>query len=294
MKQIIAKTPSLCAAGLCLAMLGCTSPQPEPDPAAIDQEVSRGINQAPPAYLNSLAGIASAPRNDVETAAAITAFQTAYGNSFPELKVALQTGLHTLLQSNPNTPYDGLVFHYGLSNDQKTILYIIGPGVQDPATEYFTAGPFPSGANGQSTAHYLLLDAAAPNAAFRPIDDAEYCRLTDNYYQNMTMTMGGQTNPIRNDPDHPYLVYHQGSELNQFYLDNTGLNPTHLHIAHGADNRNPAATKYHMPYLMFGDGTAPFPLAGDSNPTYLSKALDVGHLCPPFCGKEELPAERCN
>jgi hypothetical protein len=89
-------------------------------------------------------------------------------------------------------------------------------------------------------------------------------------------------------------VYHQGSELKKFYDQNNLPATTHLYVKHCSDSRSSSLPKFHLPFLLFGDGDAPFPLATDNATTYTNKALDVGHPCPPFCGTAQIPAVKCD
>lgn len=294
MKQIQIKTTGIVALALLATTLSCNAPTKNAE--ATPLEAAQESLEPESNFLQKIQSIESAPCNAQQTALAISEFKNAYELDLSPVKLVLVPELIALLQSNAGTPDNGLVFHYGLSDPDSlpSIHYIMGPGTQDRTTEVFTASAFPAGANGQNNPHYILLDAAAPNGAFRHISVAEYCQFTANYFHNFLMKYGGFRETVKNIPQHPFLVYHQGAELNKFYVDNAPLNPTHFYVHHGADTRSPLLPKFHLPFLQFGDATGPFELAQDNAANYTNKSLDVGHPCPPFCGTAQIPVVKCD
>ncbi|MGB6035495.1 MAG: hypothetical protein WBG42_04455, partial [Cryomorphaceae bacterium] len=117
------------------------------------------------------------------------------------------------------------------------------------------------------------------------------------YELNMKRKSGGSFAPISSDPSHPKYVYHEGIELSKFVESYSKGSPLHLYIEHGAVQPPGVTDFYHAACFLFGDDRKSFPLNNVNYPNagldtpYRSKAMDAGHLCPPYCGT--LPRISC-
>ncbi len=235
------------------------------------------------------------PQTHTETNDAKNAFTNAYYDANPNLirtdvVVALTSQLETLLQKYANTNDSGLVFHYALSANLDSIQYIISLGSQDSDGNI---SPFPKdAANPQD--YYILLDGGQQGGSTKFIDQSDFCTRTKRYKDNLKMKIDNAVDSIKNIPNHPLMVYHQGTELDLFFTERPTPRPTHLYLIHGASNRIASDTRFHVPYLVWGNSSSPLAIDDTAyQKRYQKKALDLGHLCPPYCRDQPKPSKMC-
>jgi len=198
--------------------------------------------------------------------------------------------INSLFQLYPNTNDTGLVFHYGLSEDLKNLVYMISPGNQNPTNDFISWTAFPERTNNQNIPHYILLSGAGENGAITYLDEAAFCKYQNRYRENIMMisdtsdTSDTSDSSIKKISDHPYMVYHQGKQLNLFHTQRQ-KNPSHLYLFHGLGNRDQGQPPFHIPLLLWGDDKTAFEIDDDrsENGKYVNKAFDLGHPCPTYC-----------
>lgn len=198
------------------------------------------------------------------------------GLSTADIGVKTDSLILDLFQKYPNAKDSGYVFHYALSSDETSIFYIMSNGVydSDEDTAYFY--PFPKDEFNDGFDYYLLLHGESNTGNYRAIDETEFCNFTQRYEKNFNKMHDSVITPVSSISNHPYSVYHEGDELNEFFEEYEPDTSNVLLLRHcagpvGADNHN-----YHIPVFIFM-------LEGNGNTDYEGKALDVGNTCPPHC-----------
>ena len=204
------------------------------------------------------------------------------------IKIELKMELLLLLAGNSQTTSQGLVLHYGMSLNHDSIHYILSAGSQNNNMD-LTSTPFPN--NGTFPFEYILLHGKGDG--YSKISNIQFCLSKKRYRDQMMRKTPTGNVLVKNDVQHPLMVYHQGSELYQFIAHNTYQNPTHLFLTHGAENLDNLGI-YHVPYLSVGNNLNPFPIDNLSyGVKYDKKALDIGHACPPHCSTANDPRKIC-
>jgi len=223
-------------------------------------------------------------------------YTTDAGLNYAPVKIQINSALKRVFTLFPADSSSGMTFHYGLSDDEEELCYIIAPGTKLQSTGNVYYRPFPIGMHNQSSDHYILLKNSGGDT-IQYITRSQFCRLTENYEVNMQRRSGKGYAPISSDPSHPKYLYHEGIELNMFIEAYAKGSPLYLYIGHGAIEPSGGGNFYHAACLLFGDDRNRFPLnnvdypnAGLDTP-YRSKAMDLGQNCPPYCGT--LPSVSC-
>lgn len=244
---------------------------------------------------NDVNSVFTDPIDSNQTAQAIAQFKTDYitdaGLSYAPIKIKVNPALKRIFTLFSNDNNSGMTFHYALSDDKKELYYIIAPGTRLESTGELYYRSFPTGMHNQSDDHYILLGSNT-NDAIQYISESQFCTFTENYELHMKRKVGGAYVPIKDDSSHPSYVYHEGTELNLFFEEYIKGTPLHLYIEHGAIKPSGVSKYYHAACFLFGDDRDTFPLnnvdypnAGLDTP-YRSKALDLGQICPPYCGTQ--------
>lgn len=213
------------------------------------------------------------------------------------IAVKLTNEIKTALLAYQNSPDQGLIFNYGLSEKSDSIQYILSLGrIKEidgkPKTYEISSEPFIAK---DSSAYYILLFDTKPLGRYKHIDETKFCRSINRYRDSIHMLKNGVDTRIKNIPDHPYLVYHEGMELYKFHDQNAEFVPTFLYIVNGMSETVNQNTLYQVPLLLWGDSSGPFPIDNNNyiGRSYHKKSADMGHLCPPNCVQGEAPIDGC-
>ncbi len=228
----------------------------------------------------------SVPRSAQEVADAKKDFTNGYSVVNPNLKVEPVTiHLNDILRFLTNYPHDlcrGLVFHYGYNPTSHELEYIMSWGelkVNDKGE--LEIWPLPFKRDDHSEYYLLLAGKLLPP---REVTAGDLETSSDLYFANLKMKTPTGAHDIDQIADHPRMIYHQGSELNKFYVHNQGKTPTILYIYPGQSATLGQNDPYHVPLFCWGNAAGPFPLDPHSSQhDYKERALDLGHLCPPYC-----------
>ena len=202
--------------------------------------------------------------------------------------------LTDLFNKYPTSKKSGLVFHYGLAADSKSLVYIISDGKTDQVSKNISFKPFDITLK-NSTAQKFVLIQNSQTEPVTYIDKKQMCALTTRYCAQM------ENHPISSaqgkiDCDvNAQLVYHEGLELHEFLKYYKDFPYLQLYISHGAAIPINGKDIEHVPLFTFGDVKSRFPLDNKprtgGSPKYMNKGLDAGQLCPPHCA--ENPQEFC-
>jgi hypothetical protein len=215
---------------------------------------------------------------------------------------------------------NGLVFHYLIDEDQKTLKYLVGIGLLEDS-EIKSYGPFPPSGIDTPNAHYYMIEASqyisSPEIiAVTPQDGLNYIypNNLDSLHHDYDSLMNRRgwfnlNRDVANIRRHPNMIHYPFDSLKEFhheynyhideyYLSNEqiireGESPElYLYISTGAYNGgNKWKRRFHSPILRFGSALAAFEIDDDeySGRRYKNKAFDVGVLCPPNCPSEIWP-----
>jgi hypothetical protein len=227
--------------------------------------------------------ILSGPVTMSQVAQGAKEFEDLYVNATPNLhnddvKVELDDWMNDLLTKFPNSPDTGYVFHYGMNEKDNELhpCYIMSTGsrdTSDPMTTCFR--PFP-GNEFHPNPHYLLLAGDASSPAYRAIDQTAFDALTNRYKSNMKRLESGTARKVTDYPNHPFYVFHQGSEFALFHATCAPSDPEVMTIRHCAGQLPATDAEYQVPvFILEGEQT--------TQTKYTGKAFDVGNLCPPHC-----------
>lgn len=202
------------------------------------------------------------------------------------IKIHITNNLRGLLTSNTTSTSPGLILHYGLSPTFDSVQYILSPGTQ-ATDQKVSSGSF-------QNETYLLLHGNRGDG-YDTISKTEFCKSIKRYEKNMKIKIGTGTQDVNKVGNHPYSVYHQGNELNNFMNQNSSQNPTYLYLYHGAANLDQLGD-FLVPFVRLGNNDRSFEI--DNNPSYpegdyFKKALDAGHVCPPHCNLQQSPIKTC-
>lgn len=216
-------------------------------------------------------------------------FSTPQGLNYADIVVPFPNNiLNDLLKRNPGTKLKGLVFHYGLKADSKTLVYIISDGTKDKFTDEISYRPFDIDENGTTTQKFVLVH----NSTTRPmeyIDTAEMCALTNRYCNTVEKSYAAPIKRRINCTVDAKLVYHEGSELLKFYNTYIGRPDLALYITHGSAYPTLPSDIEHTPLFTFGNKQSRFILADqpDGSGGFVNLGLDAGQLCPPLCATDQ-------
>lgn len=271
----------------------CNNPDPVDKAVSPEKEGmdSAGTNDQTAKKIGAFLG---GPVDLTRTRNAESQFGTYYGTSgtldYTPTAVPLTDALIRVLQSQPDSPTKGLVIHYGLSSSKKKIEYVVSLGERIGTTDNFDFAPFIDPPDEAPGAYYILFNGDLTATAPKYIKQDEFCKRVKEYQSSMLYNGSA----VGSTANHPYMVYHQGDQLNQFILDNQDPKPTHLYLIHGVASSS--AGTFHAPYLALGDNTGPIYLDNDNygSAIFQMKALDLGHPCPPFCRDNTTPNPICN
>lgn len=227
------------------------------------------------------------PRGYREVAAAMDDFRTAYASvnskiSFETIALDASKFIPHLTE-NPEDPCTGLVLHYGLSKKPRKLEYILSRGSleNDSGKLIIRYTPF---VKADGSEYYLLINGQDPTRSLEEIDTKSFLKSAERYFKKLKMNYNGTTERIKNIADHPRRIYHQGSELNKFVMHNQGLAPSVLYIKHGKSWTMGQPEPFHVPLLLWGNKVSAYDLDPvSSNRSYERRALDIGHVCPPYC-----------
>jgi hypothetical protein len=249
---------------------------------------------------SSLTAAPSDPINNSGVSTAESRFQALYNSTngliTSPLKLKWDQVLEDIFTAFPNSIADGMVFHYGLEDNGKDLCYLIGPGSYDTQSEEVTPTSFKKNQNGQSQDHYVLISTKGNGSMrFPPADSL--CHYKNNYNRDMNRKDGGGVpRPISQDSSHPYFVFHEGVELNVFFTEYESALDLYIYVVAGALKPQNQSQEYHMPCFVFGNSAGRFALdevdyAAQRGPAYRyqNKGLDMGLICPPYCGIQPCP-----
>ena len=152
---------------------------------------------------------------------------------------------------------------------------------------------FPKAVHNQPNDYYILLKNNGGDT-LEFIDQSTFCKLTGNYEDHMKRKVGGSFRHINTDPGHPYYVYHEGTELHEFYQEYKNVPSPYLYIDHCARKSKSTTPYYHAAFFLFGDSNGAYGLDDTvvSGQPYENKGMDIGVLCPPNCSTT--PRQSCN
>lgn len=198
-----------------------------------------------------------------------------------DIHVRMDSMMIALLTKYESDADSGYVFHYGLSSDEQSIYYIMSPAGYDQANRISNFTAFKADNYYPNEDYHLLLDGNAQDSSYHPINQNQFCEYTERYKNNMNVLYNGFSTPVSSLSNHPYYVFHEGPELDEFYDDYAPVNPSALQIRHCAAPLGGDGYNYHVPVFIFMKQTS-------GTGRYVGKALDVGDLCPPHCNNDPL------
>ena len=220
-------------------------------------------------------------------------YRTTAATNIPKLPISIEFDrlLETLFTTNAGTTAEGLVFHFGMNEDGTQIYYILSAGSQNSAGKV-SYRAFTGTELGQTNAGYLLM-MASNSKKYQIIPESDLCKYKSYYKKHVERKDdSGNWVSIKNDNDHAHLVYHQGTELDTFYENYKSTSQLFLYLHNGSDDPNEVDRKNHLPILRFGLSTEEFKISNKPIFTgmnrYHERALDAGHLCPPFCNSSQV------
>lgn len=193
-----------------------------------------------------------------------------------DVVIKMDTFMSELFQRYPSRKDSGYIFHYALSQDEESIFYIMSQGIYD--FEEDTAYHYPFGKDdfNDTFDYYLLLHGNSPEGEYRAINESEFCNFTQRYEKNFNRLYDSIITPVSSITNHPFSVYHEGEELNEFVEEYQPDTSDVLLLRHCAAPLGSNIRSYHIPVFIFM-------WQGTGNTDYAGKGLDIGKTCPPFC-----------
>ncbi len=241
----------------------------------------------------------SAPRNINDLRKGKNEFKTEYNDESVliaeddiKMKIPISGRLLKIMNKYTSGIQTGLVFHPTMveGNGQNKLTYAVSLGIKDDEgnlsyqafSKMFTKDP---------NQFYIHLNSDL-DSGYGLIDESELCSMhelfNESVYFRTNQPSDGDSAKVGTLENHPHGAFHRGRDLYRFYEHNKSIEGklSYLNIYHVAAG---VSTKYHQPFFVWEDNNGVELIVKDAgDEVYSRMGLDVGHLCPPNCGDNNI------